>query len=619
MAKAHKEPGLFQGHCSCPDCGSSDAGALYLHNDGSYSLTCFSGKCDYSALDVDPNTLKVLPGSGGRVINMEEERLKMDDMQENLVALDIFSRKVKSEWYKRFGVLMDTDEQGDVSVIYYPTYRDENLVGYRNRKKFQSWMSDVDKKPELLGKMKCFYGGVGDIKAGIEMFGQWLWAPGGKRLVITCGEEDAVVTLGMLRMATKHGNGYPVVSVPSGETVAGIKPNLKWIASFEEIYIIADQDEAGRKFEEDLCKLLPVGKVRKVRLPKGHKDPSDLWTKAMTAKQREGAAKCIYNALFSAEKYSPAGVKSLSEGWASYINRGTEVMIRFPDAFGDLNHKTGGGYALGEIVNIIAASSTGKSSIVKEMLEEALQSTPYNIGVVSLEEGIDEYIEGQLSIRMSEQLNEVPDDQRDRKKEWEAFNELCYYVPEEHRPDDYDPKNRVERIHYIDHQGSCTGEELLEKIDFLINGLDCKIIVVDPVTLAFSGRDTDEDEMASEIVKRVKRHKVAWINVHHVRKNSSGTKANSEGADLTEEDIKGTGAWFQTGMINLIFTRDKVHENPIIRNTMKGKMSKCRRHGKNTGIFGYVWYDGEDGRLKVGESPEAILGDEADGFVEFEE
>ena len=263
------------------------------------------------------------------------------------------------------------------------------------------------------------------------------------------------------------------------------------------------------------------------------------------------AADILWNALWNAEKYSPAGVMSLSEGWGQYTKRGQETLIRFPESFGELNERTCGGVALGEIVNIIAPSSVGKSSFVKEIIYSSLESTNYNIGVISLEETIDEFIEGILSVHMSTQLNEIPHERRDFENEYTKFKELVHLKPEELELDEEDS----ERVQFLDHQGACTGEELLEKIDFLISGLDCKIIVVDPVTLAFSGYDTDEDEMASEIVKRVKRHKLAWFNVHHVRKNGTGGTANSEGADLAEEDTKGTGAWFQTGMINLIFTR----------------------------------------------------------------
>lgn len=600
------DKGNFVGHVACPldTCSSSDAAAVYQHDNGTHSFYCWSCKGHASQFDI---TNQTIIKSRAKPKNWERELEKLELVRDSLEAQGFKERMINKTTYDMYGCRMELDSSGDtVDAIYYPTYRDNEHVGYRNRRRFKEGHKRLEKKPELLGKMKNFQGGIGDTNKGIEMYGQHLFKPGGKRIIVTCGEEDAHAVWRMTDMMTSFEGGYPAVSVPSGEDISWIKPNRQYLASFDEIYLVADPDKAGKAFEEEFCKIMPVGKVNLVRLPKGVKDPSDLWRKnggSMSSSNRKKNSKAFWSAIWQAEKYSPAGVMSLSEGWRKYLDRGKEVKIQFPDSFGELNFKTFGGYALGEIINIIAPSSVGKSSFVKEMIYSALETTNYNVGIISLEETIDEFIEGMLSVHMSEQLNEVSYDERDRGREWDQFNEMLKIRPDEAEEVD----SNLERMHFLDHQGSCTGEELLEKIDFLINGLDCKVIIVDPVTLAFSGRDTDEDEMASEIVKRVKRNKVAWINVHHVRKNSNGAQANSEGASLTEEDIKGTGAWFQVADINLIFTRNKVHDHPIVRNTTGVKMSKCRRHGKNTGPVGWIYYNPDTGRLEEGTDPETTL------------
>lgn len=618
MAKKfkEKEAGVYQGHCACPlkGCESTDAGSYYEHDDGSYSFSCFS--CGGSIVDFDINEMKPVEGGSSRVIDWEAEMERLEEVRDDLEAVSSKERKIPAKIYDFYGCRMEMDKEGEeIETVYYPTYRpDDNgtlhHVGYRNRKRFKEWHDAVKKDPSKLNVLKDFSGGVGDTKKGISLFGQWLFSPEeSNRVILCCGEEDAMAAYLMTSKHTKFDGGYPCVSTPSGENVNGIKPHLRWLSKFKEIYIVADQDKAGKAFEAELCKILPVGKVRLVRLPTGIKDPSDLWKNAKSPQRRASAAKAFWNALWNAEKYSPAGVMSLSEGWSSYLNRGQDTLLRFPDSFGDLNAKTHGGYALGEIVNIIAPSSVGKSSFVKEMIYETVQSTSYNVGVISLEETIDEFIEGILSIHMSTQLNEIPFDQRDRGAEYKKFQELIHHYPEV--TEDVPDEDKSERIHFLDHQGACDGEELLQKIDFLVNGLDCKMIILDPVTLACSG-DTDEDYMASEIVKRTKRANLAWINVQHVRKNAGTAQANSEGGDLSEESIKGSGAWFQIGSINLIFTRNKVHDNPIVRNTTRIKMSKCRRHGKSTGIAGYIYYNGDTGRLEVGQDIEKLLTNEQD-------
>lgn len=600
-----KDKGIFQGHCACilTGCNSRDAGSFYLHKDGSYSYSCFS--CLGSAIDFDPETVEVIDGSKKGEINWEEEKERLEYVRDELIPGDNPVRKLRSDVYEHYGCRMETASDGTtIEVIYYPSYRNGEHCGYRNRKRYQAWHRQVKKDPKKLGVLKDFTGGIGDTQKGIDMFGSWLFPAGGKRVIINCGEEDAMTVWKLTSIKTKFEGGYPSISCPSGENIAWVKPHIRYLGSFSEIYIIADQDKAGEKFEADLCKILPVGKVRVVKLPGSYKDPSDMVQKVGVKK----AADILWKSLWDAQKYSPAGVMSLSEGWGQYTQRGQDMLVEFPQSFGELNHKTHGGYSLGEIINLIAPSSVGKTLFTKEMIYSALCSTTYKIGVISVEETIAEFIEGLLSVHMSTQLNEIPYDQRNWEVEKEAFDKLVSLKPKSFCKEQLTPDEDVsERIEFLDHQGSVTGGELLEKIDFLINGLDCKIIILDPVTLAFSGHDTDEDEMASEIVKRVKRHNLGWINVHHVRKNGNSSTANSEGADLAEEDIKGTGAWFQTGMINLIFTRNKVHDNPIVRNTTKIKMSKCRRHGKNTGIAGYIYYNGDNGRLELGVSPEETL------------
>jgi len=466
-------------------------------------------------------------------------------------------------------------------------------------KKHTSWQSIVTEDNYYEGNVHCVTVPSGMLLVRID------------GCITVSGNCDAMVGY----QATEAGaqnieGGYAFVSLPSGANIAGLKPQLEYINKFEEIYLCYDNDEAGKSILEKSLKILPAGKVRIMKYPKGIKDINDWWLSCKTKQERMNFPKKFYSNIWKSEKYSPAGIKSLSEGWGDYIQRGKETLIPFPASFGDMNKRTHGGYALGEILTIAAPSSVGKSSFVKEMIYTALTETDYNIGICSFEETLGEFIEGFLSVHMSEQLNEIPYDKRDRDKEWIEFNKLITMGKSDEEVEE--EGSFADRVHYLDHQGSCDGDELLEKIDFLINGLDCKIIFVDPVTLALANTDMEEDEFTAVLVKKVKKENIAWVNIHHVRKNAGGSKANSEGGDMAEEDIKGSGSWFQTSMINMLLMRNKVHTNPIVRNTTTIKMSKCRRHGKNTGIAGYTFYNGDTGRLELGVNPEDYLDEDVD-------
>ncbi|MDK6657855.1 hypothetical protein QP257_25045, partial [Escherichia coli] len=89
-------------------------------------------------------------------------------------------------------------------------------------------------------------------------------------------------------------------------------------------------------------------------------------------------------------------------------------------------------------------------------------------------------------IHLSKKISEIPYDERDWDELKGAHAEL----------------SKGRRIHIVDHQGAIDQDNLLEFVDYLVNSLDCKIIILDPITLALSRSDTDEEEVLSELLRR---------------------------------------------------------------------------------------------------------------------
>ncbi len=590
MGRKLKERGVFIGHTACPKCGSSDAGALYKHDDGSHSFTCFSGDCNYSVRDADPEKFDLVDeasyndGKKKDITNRIFRGMDKVYVDENLEAMELRDRKLPEGVLKKFGVKCDVDEDGEISAHFYPTYkRVEGVlthVGYRVRHKFP----DDYRKPELAGKMKDFSGGVGDISGELCMFGEAAYPEGGKRIILVGGEIDAMTAAYMisLKVPADRRKHYACVSVPSGENIKGIKQNYQYISSFDEIILAFDNDETGHKLQKEAAGILPVNKVKLFQYPEGVKDFNQWWTDNYRNKEvRLKTLDAFMERLYKATSYCPAGILNFSDGFEKMKNRNQVQLIPFPESMGDLNKMTYGGYGLGEITTIVAPSSVGKSAVTREMVYKAWTATEYNIGIIPLEDTFEELSEMLCAVHLSEQINEIPYDQRDWDKIKKAHEEL----------------SKGRRINIIDHQGAIDQDNLLEFIDYLVNALGCKVIIIDPISLAVSGADTDVDEVLSELLKRVKRHQFALVDVCHVRKNASSQKANSEGGEISEEDIKGTGAFFQISMNNILLMRNKVDPDPVKKNLTKIKMSKCRRHGKSTGIAGFAWYNGDTGRL----------------------
>ena len=89
------------------------------------------------------------------------------------------------------------------------------------------------------------------------MFGQHLFEHGGKRLVITEGEIDAMTVF-------QVNNGWPVVSLPNGVQSAerSVKDNLEFISSYKEVILMFDMDDAGQKAAKKVARSCPRARRR---------------------------------------------------------------------------------------------------------------------------------------------------------------------------------------------------------------------------------------------------------------------------------------------------------------------------------------------------------------------
>lgn len=598
--KKLKERGVFKKRVACPfkECGSSDAGALYEHEDGSWSYKCFSAKCGRSIYSCEPNTFEVVEEVNNKTKNWEEEMEKLEEIRDNLTALSVKDRRVTADIYDLYGVKMELNEAGDrLEAIYYPTYRAGEHVGYRPRMRYKEGDKRVLKKPELLGVLKKFGKSVGDCYKGIDLFGQWVFPAGGKRIILTCGEEDAIAVAAMTKEKDKYGKPWPAVSTPSGEDISWVQPHLEYLTSFEEIFIIPDADEQGKAFEKELCRVLPVGKVKIIRLPKKYKDPSDL-RQDSNSKQRDAVnAEIFWKLLWNAQSYSPVGIKVLSQVWETYKDIGDEVLIPLPECFGALQDKTNG-LELGAIHGIAASTSVGKTAFIGEILYNARIETPYNIGICSAEDTCEEYLRTLISVHIKKPLKEYLKSQRDLDEENEARKWL------------EGPTGN--RFSLIDNAGTADLAELLQKVEWLITAQDCKVIALDPVTLLVGSENTSLDDFMSDILKLAKRHMVAFLLVFHTRKTGQGQAAASQGAEITIEDIKSSGSAGQVCASIMLLNRNKEHENEIVKNTTTARWGKFRRKGSATGTREYIFYNAKTGRLELGVNPEITLENSSD-------
>lgn len=572
----------FKTHLPCPyeGCGSSDAVTLYkkTNDNGEEYLDGFCFACSDSGDRSGYIPSKIVETFYGEdfegsdcVVQEKEEKLNMQEF-EDILKLECRGwkqRKLKKHVNELYGVRCEFNPQGEMIARYYPAMLDGEITGFKKR-----------------GLPKDFRA-IGSVKNKNQMFGQHLYQKGGKFLVIVGGEEDALA-MKQVMMDKSPNFDTPVVSPLTGEPSLDkqIKENYEWVTSFEKVIIMMDNDEPGQKAAEKAAKLLKPGQahIAKLRL----KDPCEY--------VKRNLDKELYDAFWKAERYTPAGVVGSSQTFNALMERANWVKLGLPEFARRLQDMMNGGFALGEIINIVAASSVGKTTVVNEFLYHFVFNSTHKIGVIPLESDMGELMENLISVYLHIKLANMPDEEKKKFYQTDKFKEAYEQLTK--------LPNGEDRFIILDHQGDVCDTDLKNKIEYMVKAYDCKGIILDPLTLALSGKQNEGmDEFMSWLLRFVKREKVVHINVAHVRKSGSGAKANSTGADIHEEDIKGSGSIFQVGMVNILLMRDKENADDRIRNTTKVVVSKARRTG-NTGPAGFWFYNNETSRLEEGFDPQ---------------
>lgn len=469
-------------------------------------------------------------------------------------------RGITDATYSTYLVRHKYDEvTGEPVEQYYPITEDYEASGYKVR---------------ILPKD---FNVVGKCGKDSDLFGQWKFKnASGKFVVITAGEIDCMSAFQMLE--ANRNNDYdpiPVVSSTIGETGSHkqLAKHYEWLDRFDKIVVCYDNDKAGKEALSDLVKVLPKGKMFIMELPA--KDTNEMLV--------NGQQKQWINAFWKARPYTPDGIVGSGQLSDKMRKELATPKIPLPPFMHKLQKMMAGGIPLGRIVNLGSASGTGKSTIIDEMIYYWVFNSPHKIGVVSLESDAGQYGLKVLSRHCGKKIElfETPEAALAfMEEDWvkEKEQELLF------RPDGLDRWHLVE-----DRDGGI--ESMKTQIMKLIIECGCLVVVLDPLQDILDGLSNEEQAVFLRWMKGViKSHGVTFINVNHVRKNSTGQKANSAGADLHEEDMAGSSAIFKSGACNLLFSRNKEAECPIERNTTHMKASKIRWTG-HTGLAGEYYYD----------------------------
>lgn len=446
-------------------------------------------------------------------------------------------------WRYQYGEL---DDGTRVHVANH--YVDRMHTGQKTR--------DAGKNFKVLGKMDALYG-------------RWLWPGRGRRVVVTEGELDA------LSVSQAQGNKWPVVSVPNGAqgAVKACRDAIDWLLAFDEVVILFDDDEPGRKAAVEVAKLLPVGKAKIATLPR--KDANEML--------KAGEEAELVSAIWNAAPYRPDGVVTLKDIRDKALR---PIEVGRPWVFPTLTKATFGRRP-GELYFLGAGTGVGKTDVLTECIAFDINELGLKVGCVFLEQDVSETGK-RLAGKIGNKRFHVPDGTWTQDELTQSFDSLA----------DHDS------LFLYDNFGSAEWDHIKVHVEYLATSCGCQHIYIDHLTALASHAEDERKELeriCAEMAMLAKRLGVTLHVVSHLA--TPDGKSHEEGGRVTIRHFKGSraiGFWahFMFGL-----ERDQQADDETMRHVTTFRVLKDRYTGQATGLTFYLKYDFATGRVREGEMP----------------
>lgn len=401
------------------------------------------------------------------------------------------------------------------------------------------------------------------------LYGQWLWRDGGKMIVITEGELDAI------SVSQVQGHKWPVVSVPNGAQGAkkSLMGQLEWLEKFETIVLMFDMDDPGRKAAEECAQLFTPGKCKIARLPL--KDANEML--------QQGQVKELIDAIWAAKPYRPDGIVSLSDLKEKVLE---DIEIGLPWPWEELTKATFG-RRYGEVYALGAGTGVGKTDVFTQIIKHTAVDLGEACGVLYLEQPVVETAR-RVAGKLAGKRFHVPDGSWTRQELADAMATL----------------DASGKVVLYDHFGSTDWDVIKSKIRYMVAGLGVKHIFLDHLT-ALAAAEEDErkalEHITAEIASMAQELNFCFYFISHLATPEG--KPHEEGGRVMIRHFKGSraiGFWshFMFGL-----ERDQQCEKEEFRHLTTFRILKDRYTGNGTGVTFYLQYDQETGLLSEADGP----------------
>lgn len=545
------------GHEPCPSCGSRDNLARYSDGHG----FCFGCQLyQHPPTDGQPNERRAARVSKG-LFDGEVRALPKRNLTEETCK----------HWRYQIGTaprrLFEKDAEGDVSV-QIATYCDD--LGLPIAQKLRT----ADKRFTFVGEPK---------KVGL--YGQWLWRDGGKKLVITEGEIDA------LSVSQLQSHKWPVVSVPNGAAGASksIAKHIEWVSKFDQVVFLFDDDEPGRLAAQECAALLPPGKAFIGRIA-GFKDANE----AVQA----GAGPKVIDAIWGAKEYRPDGLVTISDVREEVLK---PIVPGLAWCFPALNGPTFG-RRWGEVYALGAGTGIGKTDFLSQQISYDVNELKLRVGVIYLEQKPVETAK-RVAGKAAGKRFHVPDGSWSTAELDEAL------------------KGLDGKVMFYDSFGQTEWDSVKEKIRYMAVAEGIRLFYLDHLTAL---ADT-EDEKGS--LEQIMKEMAGLANelqiiIHFVSHLTTPDGVpHEEGGRVTIRHFKGSRAIGFWSYLMIGLERNQQSENEEERKVTVVRVLKDRYTGQATGLVFGLGYDANTGRLFECDLPSKDDGtgfkDESQGNSDF--
>ena len=527
----------FVHHEECPSCGSKDNLARY--DDG--SGWCFGCEHFEAPTDGERSTPEDKPKKA------DGSPLVTDGKYRALPTRQI-TQETCQFWKYKVGVAFHS-ATGQREQCHIAPYYDEDGKLQAQHLRF------ADKDMPWRGNAK-----------DVRLFGQQLWRTGGKRLIITEGEIDA------MSISQLQDNKWPVVSLPSGAQSAesAIARQIEWVESFETVVLAFDMDEPGQDAAKAVGEILTPGKVVIARLPM--KDANECLVK--------GARKALMNSLWEARPYRPDGIVSVSDV-RDQITATPQAGRPWPwKALTEATH----GRRYGELYAFGGGTGCGKSTVFKQVMAHIITQEKAPVGGIFLEEPPKVTYRHTAGMLMGKRTH-VPGVEFDHAVFEKTLDSL------------------EGRLYCYQHKGGAAWDIIRAKIRYMNRALGVRDVFLDHITaISAAIEETDErkalDKIMANIGSLCQELDITIYFVSHL--TTPEGKSHEEGGRVLEKQFRGSRSIAYWSHFMFGIERDK--QDPSGVTTFR--VLKDRFTGDSNGFRFGLAYDKETGLLHECEAPQ---------------